>query len=133
MKERLRTPDKAKARDLLIAAQQKMHFTYTLPINDQSTSTIYPNIYECFRMLGEALLIAKGLPSQTHEQPINALMALTVDTPRPLGVLESLRNIRHNVNYRGYTPSIAEVKDATDFAHKCFDVLVQEIQKEIES
>ena len=130
MKEK--TPDKKKAKSLLEAAEKEMGFTKTLELSEVSSSTIFRNIYECFHLLGQALLVSKGIEATDHKEPIYALTSLTIKTERPTRLLDELRKTRNNINYRGYRPSLAEVNDAQDIARACFLPLSKEIKRLIE-
>ncbi|KHO51392.1 MAG: hypothetical protein QT04_C0043G0002 [archaeon GW2011_AR11] len=117
---RIKRPDKKNALSIVAAAERDMNFTLSLPLTEDSTATIARNIYESFRMLGDALLVAKGIESKDHILPIKEIMKLDIETARPLGVLDNFRRLRHNINYYGYKPRIEEVADAVDYAKKCF-------------
>jgi len=126
---RQKRPDKKNALSIVQAAKNDMEFTLSLKVTEASGSTIVRNIYECFRMLGDALLVAKGIESIDHVTQIKELMDLKVLTIRPLGVLDNLRRLRHNINYNGYKPTIPEVKDAIEIAEGCFEPILKEVLK----
>ncbi len=126
---RQKRPDKKNALSIVQAAKNDMEFTLSLKVTEASGSTIVRNIYECFRMLGDALLVAKGIESTDHVMQIKELMNLRVSTLRPLGVLDNLRRLRHNINYNGYKPTIPEVNDAIEIAEGCFEPILNEVLK----
>ena len=108
-----------------------MDFTLSLDINESSGSTIVRNIYECFRMLGDARLISKGFASQDHVEQIKELESVSVKTDRPVKLIDTLRRLRHNINYYGYVPSKAEAEDAISIAKACFNPLLEAIKKDL--
>ena len=124
-------PDKKNALSLAEAAKEDMDFTFSLEVTERSGSTIVRNIYECFRMLGESLLVAKGIKAEDHITPINELLSLRVKTSRPINVIGNLRSMRHNINYNGYKPNLLEVKDVISVAKCCFKPLFDEVIKKI--
>ncbi|MGM5484338.1 MAG: hypothetical protein ACQEP1_00495 [Nanobdellota archaeon] len=128
---RYKRTDTKNAESIIQAADKEMRFTLSLPVNEDSASTIARNIYECFRMLGEGLLILRGESPQDHLEPINAIVKLQIDTPRSLSLLHTYRKIRHNINYYGYLPETEEVKDMVDFSTKCFSKVYDHITKMI--
>ncbi|MFB6226485.1 MAG: hypothetical protein ABEJ02_03980 [Candidatus Paceibacteria bacterium] len=130
---RSKNPDREKAKSLLNASSRDMEFTLNLDLSESSASTIVRNVYECFRKVGDSLLILEGFESKDHLEPINALMELNVETERPLGVIDNLRKIRHSINYRGYVPSVFEAREAIDIARKVYFPLVENIKKRLES
>jgi len=128
---RQKRPDKKNALSIIQAAKNDIEFTLSLKVTEASGSTIVRNIYECFRMLGDALLVAKGIESIDHVTQIKELIDLKVLTMRPLGVLDNLRRLRHNINYNGYKPTIPEVKDAIEIAEGCFEPILKEVLKRV--
>src|SRR3989338_2611175 len=129
---RTKKPDLKNAKSLLLEAEREMSFTLALPASDESAFTVVRNIYECFRMLGDALLIKKGIESTDHLEPINELLKLNVNTTRPISIIDNLRRLRHNINYYGYHPNVAEAIDSINIAKSCFGPLLNEIKRIIE-
>lgn len=127
----VKRPDMKNADSLLEAARKQIAFTLTLKVSDDAAPTIVRNIYESFRMIGDALLVAKGIKSEDHLEPINELLKLKVKTSRPTSLIESLRRLRHNVNYYGYLSNSSEAEDAVSIAKSCFEPLYESVTKEI--
>lgn len=128
---RIKRPDHKDALSIILESERQMDFTLSLPITENSSFTIVRNIYECFRMLGDALLVSQGIEATDHLESINALLKLNVDTARPISAIDNLRRLRHNINYYGYHPSIAETNDAIDIANSCFWLLLDYMKKKI--
>lgn len=128
---RYKVPDKKDALSIVSASKNDMVFTLKLSITEESGTTIVRNIYECFRMLGDALLVAKGIKSEDHIAPINELLKLEVITERPIYLIDNLRKLRHNINYYGYKPNIAEIKDVVSLAKSCFNPLYKKVLQKI--
>ena len=61
---RYKRPDNKSALSIIDSAKKTMDYTLTLEVNEQSAITIARNIYECFRMLGDAVLVIKGIVSE---------------------------------------------------------------------
>jgi len=128
---RYKNPDKKNALSIIESSKKEMEFTLTMEITEKSASTITRNIYESFRMLGDALLISKGIKAEDHITQIKALLKLKVETARPISLIDNLRRLRHNINYYGYRPKIEEVEDAVSLAKACFKPLFNAVQSEI--
>ncbi|MBR9678472.1 MAG: hypothetical protein GOU97_04250 [Nanoarchaeota archaeon] len=131
MKARYKRPDKKNALSIIKAAKKDMEFTLSMRVTEDSGSTIVRNVYECFRMLGDALLVAKGVKSEDHVAPIKELLKLRVVTTRPIFVIDNLRRLRHNINYYGYGPKLIEVRDVISIAESCFEPLLNAVIKKI--
>ncbi len=130
---RYKHSDKKNAASIINAAEREMQFTLKQQVTEESAFNIIRNIYECFRMLGDARLISKGIVSQDHVEQIRELESISVKTERPLKLIDSLRRLRHNINYYGYIPTKAEAEDAISIANACFPPLVKEIKKETQT
>ncbi len=131
MNMRYKRPDNKNALSIIESASREIKFALTLKLTPDSASTIVRNIYESFRMLGDALLVKKGIESQDHLQPIKELLNLKVPTPRSINVLENLRILRHNINYYRYQPKLEEVKDVISFAKECYDIISKEVLRQV--
>lgn len=129
---RYKRPDNKNALSIISASKDEMDFTLSMKADQKSGSTIIRNIYECFRMLGDALLISKGTPSQDNVECIKELMRLDVKTERPLGIIDNLRILRHNINYYGYKPNLDEVKDIISIAKVLFNPIYEVVLKKIQ-
>ena len=121
--------DAKRALSLVEAAKKDMNFTVELPVSEDSASTIVRNVYECFRMLGEALLVNEGKVVLDHKLAIDRVISLPVGTSRPLGALENLRRMRHRINYYGYIATVDEAKYALSLAECCFDAVYDFVKK----
>ena len=132
---RYKRPDSKNALSIANAAKRDMEFTLSLKIEEDAGPTIIRNVYECFRMLGDALLAAKGIKSEdqkmSHVMPIRELLNLQVSTSRPIYLIDNLRQLRHNINYYGYSPKLVEVEDVLSLAKSCFKPLLNEVISQI--
>lgn len=128
---RYKIPDAKNALSIIESSKKTLDYTLTLDVNDMSAITVLRNIYECFRMLGDALLVNKGVSSADHLLPIKEISQLKIDSIRPIALIENLRRLRHNINYYGYNPSIAEANDAVSLAKECFYKAYEKIKKDI--
>ncbi|MBN1645548.1 hypothetical protein JW868_00745 [Candidatus Woesearchaeota archaeon] len=108
-----------------------MKFALKLEVTEESSSTIVRNIHESFRMLGDALLIAKGIEPQDHLQSVKELLKTKVETSRPLNTIDNLRRLRNIISYYGYRPKINEVQNAISIAKSCFKPLAIKIKKDL--
>ena len=126
-------PDKERAKSLIQNSIKDIKYTLTLNISEESANTIVRNIYESFRMLGEAILLKKGIRPIDHINSINELLKLELKTLKSLNILENLRKLRHNINYYGYKANIYDAKESVSFAKNCFNELLKKINEIIEN
>ena len=130
---RIKHFDKKNALSMITAAEREMQFTLKQIVTEESSFNIIRNIYECFRMLGDAKLISKGIVSKDHIDQIKELERINVETTRPIKLIDSLRKLRHNINYYGYLPNKSEAEDAISIAKSCFYQLLNAIKKDIQA
>lgn len=129
---REKKPDKPRAMSLLKASRNDIKFTLSIEITKESSPTIVRNIYESFRRLGEAILIARGFESSVHAEALNELFTLKANTKRPVRIIENLKGIRDNINYRGYEASINDAKEAAEIAKDLFKDISKAAEDRIE-
>jgi len=129
MSSRIKRPDKKNALSIISAAEREMSYTLRLPLTGEAAFNIIRNIYECFRMLGDAVLVSKGVVSKDHIEQIKELERVEIKTERPIRLIDTLRRIRHNINYYGYIPSKLEAEDAISIAKTCFLPLLNKIKQ----
>lgn len=128
---RYKRPDAKNALSIVNAAKRDMEFTLSLEVTEEAGATIIRNIYESFRMLGDALLVAQGIKSEGHILPVRELLKLKVKTSRSIYLIDNLRRLRHNINYYGYSPKLVEVEDVISIAKNCFKPLLNAVIDEI--
>jgi hypothetical protein len=131
MNVRHKRPDRKNALSLVEAAKREMDFTLTLKASEASGATIAKNIYECFRMLGDALLISRGIESEDHTAPIKEITGLSVKTEKPISLIWNLKRLRHNIHYYGYRPNVADAEDALVIAKAIFQPLYEAVKKKV--
>ncbi len=125
-------PDKERAKSVVENSISDMEYTLKLEICEKSANTIVRNIYECFRMLGESILLIKGIKQIDHIHSVDEILKLKIETQKSLGLLENLRRLRNNINYYGYKSNIYDAKEAINLAKTCFNPILKEVNKLIE-
>ena len=131
---RTRVPDKEQAKSMIKAAMTEISYLKTLPPRPEAATTIIRAVYENFRMLGDALLRSQGSEStgnDAHKEMIDALLQLPVKTKRPLQVLDNLRTLRHNINYKGYQPTKDDLDDVLSMLDSCWEPLLAEVKRQV--
>jgi len=125
------TPDKGQARSIIEAATAEMRTTLSLEQTLEMAPLLLRSVYECFRSIGNALLMNEGIREMDHVPQIERVIKLPAQTPRPLLLLDNLRRLRHDINYRGHKPTQAELDEFMDFAHKCWKPVLEEAKKTV--
>lgn len=131
---RYKRPDMKNALSIIESAKRDMAFTLSsIKPTEEAGTTIVRNVYECFRMLGDALMVIQGLESDDHIAPIKELLKIKVVTTRPINLIDNLRTLRHNINYYGYKPNLLEIKDVLSLAESCFEPLYKAVLEKIKT
>jgi hypothetical protein len=125
--------DKKNALSLIESSKKDLEFTFTLKVSEDSANTIIRNVYESFRILGEALLIYRGISTSDHIEMINEIINLRINSSRPLNILDNLRRLRHNINYYAYRASKEEAQNILDFAKENYILIFDKINNIIEN
>ena len=128
---RQKIPDKEKAKSLIISSKKDYEYTLTLETNNNSANTIIRNIYESFRMLGEAILTINGHEFTDHIECIKELINLDIKTKRPVQILDYLRKTRHRINYYGYIAKKDEAEEIISMAKDLFLEFYREIERRV--
>ncbi len=132
MIKRFKHSDRKNAESIIEASIKQMNYTLKLESSDESAFNLIRNISECFRMLGDALLVSKGLMSEDHIEQITAIENMNLQTARPIKLIDGLRRMRHNINYYGFLPKINDADDAISFAKSCFNQIANAVKEEIQ-
>src|SRR4030043_1080120 len=131
MIKRFKHSDKKNAESIILASIKQMDYTFKLESNNESAFNIIRNIYECFRMLGDALLVSRGLMPEDYVEQIIAIESLNLQTVRPIKLIDNLRRMRNNINYYGFFPKKSEADEAISFAKSCFNQVANAVKEEI--
>lgn len=124
---KINIPDKNRIESLIQASVSDMEYTTSLQVKDKASNTIIRNIYECFRMIGEASLLKRGIKAQDHLICMDELIQLGKE--ENVQIIDWLRRIRHSINYQGYLAKAKEALEAKRIADMFFKKLVQKIIK----
>jgi len=120
-------------KSILISAETNAAVTLKIPLNDDSASIIYRELYECIRQLGDAMLWINGYEPLNHEVSLDAIRSLDIKNKMPLNHLSRFKAIRNDINYRGFRASLAQAREIMDFWKKCGPEILEKIRKEIKN
>ena len=56
-------------------------------------------------------------------------VAIDAKTKRPIQVLDSLRRLRHDINYRGYQHSQADLDDILSIKEACWKPILDKVSE----
>lgn len=125
---RLRSPDKARARSLLEAAQKTAYFVCKIPLDEDSAGVVFRELYECLRQVGDAKMWLAGYEAVSHAASMAALEEDIghVDYMK----LDRLRAIRNNANYRGYRIGESNAQEMLVLWKKWGETLIAKLMRD---
>jgi len=115
---------------LITTAKDDFNYTLNLNLTKNSTNTIVRNLYESFRMLGEALLLNKDIKTLDHIKQIDELIRLNM-MDADLELLFDLQELRHNINHKGHKATINQAKDVLNFSRFYFEPVFIEVEERL--
>lgn len=116
---------------MIEAAEREMTYVLKQGMNPEAAATLVRAMYECFRMIGDALLLARGYEAKDHHVMIDEVLHLDVTTPQPIIILDRLRRTRMKINYEGYFPTAAELDDFHNFTRACWQPVLTAAKKRL--
>ncbi len=85
-------------------------------INDEESSIIFEEIYECLREASQSLMEVKGYKPYSHEALISFLSEQKLLSQENISILDNYRILRNNSVYLAQKISLEKTKEAYLFA-----------------
>ena len=123
-KLRVKEIDIAKVKSILELAQTNSKVIKTLPINQDSATVVFTELYECIHKLGDAKWWSLGYEPRNHEVSIDILQEMDIKEKLLLNHLDRLKRIRHDANYRGFKVNLAQAQEILEFWDKCSEEII---------
>ena len=122
--------DKGEAEALMNKAEGRLNFSIkTREINENTSSYIFEDIYECLREAAQALMSLKGYKPYSHEALISFLRELFNFPESDIISFDRYRILRNKTIYKGEKVSAAVCKEALSFLLKFLPKLKEEFVK----
>lgn len=123
--------DFEKVKSLITSSKENAEVTLSVPLNEKSATLIFREIYESIRQLGEAKWLLLGYEPQNHDITLDILKESEIREKVKLNHLDRYKNIRHDINYRGFKVSEAQTREIMEFWNLCMKEIIILIEKEI--
>ena len=128
---RKRDTDFPRIRSILQSVQTDAKIAKTIPLNEDSATMVFRELYESVRQLGDARWWLSGFEPTNHDISLEILKELKIKNAVLLNHLERFKKIRHDANYRGFRVSMAQAKEMIEFWDKCGEEIIKELMNEI--
>ncbi|MBR9704007.1 hypothetical protein GOV12_01240 [Candidatus Pacearchaeota archaeon] len=123
--------DISKTRSLVKSAGNNVNVVKKIPLDDNSATLIFREIYESIRQLGEANWIIRGFEPLNHEISLDGFKDMSLKESIKLNYLPRFKKIRNDVNYNGFIVSIGQASEIVDFWNKCGNEIIDNIQNKL--
>lgn len=112
---------------LINFAEKNVIMTKTIPLNEDTATIIFREIYESVRQLGEASWWLRGYEPSNHEISLDGLRDFEISQKVKLNFLSRFKKIRHDANYEGMKVSLSQAKEIIDFWNSCCNDIIKKI------
>ena len=126
---RIRQPDKEKIISMVKFARINAKIAKNVPLNEESATLIFREIYESIRQLGDAKWWLLGYEPRNHEVSMDILKEANIKEKILLNHLARFKRIRNDANYRGFRVTAAQAQEIINFWDKCSSDLIEEVLK----
>ena len=109
-----KSPDIERAKSLIKSAENTAETQLQNILMEKSATSIFREIYEAMRQLGDALWWIQGYEAQTHDASIDIIKTadfLNAGQKVKALSLDRLKTIRYDANYRGFQISISQAQE----------------------
>ena len=128
---RKRQIDISKIKSAIEFAKINAGVTKSIPLNDNSATLIFREIYESIRQLGDVKWWISGYEPQNHDISLGILKEIEIRNKVKLNFLERFKQIRHDANYKGFRISVSQAKEIIEFWDECGKDIIDHLLKAI--
>lgn len=128
---RIRQQDKEKIKSILKSAEINSAVVKNIPLDENSATVIFREIYESIRQLGDAQWWVSGYEPLNHETSLEILKEMKIRESIRLNHLVRFKKIRNDANYRGFRVSVSQAKELLEFWDACCNDIIRAISKNL--
>ena len=128
---RKRSIDKSLAKSMIESSIDVMKAIKDTPLNEQTATIIFRETYESVRQLGDARLWLLGYEPKNHEASMEILKEIEIKNKIKLNHLMRFKNIRNDINYRGFKATLSQANEILEFWNLCCDEIIRNLKSEL--
>ena len=128
---RKRSIDKSLAKSMIESSIDVMKVIKDTPLNEQTATIIFRETYESIRQLGDARLWLLGYEPKNHEASMEILKEIEIKNKIKLNHLMRFKNIRNDINYRGFKATLSQANEILEFWGLCCDEIIKILKSEL--
>jgi len=111
--------DFEKIKSALKFAEINVNVAKAVPLNENSATLIFREIYESVKQLGDISWWLLGYEPSNHEISMDILKETEIKDKVKLNFLDRFKKIRHDANYRGFMVLESQAKEMLEFWDTC--------------
>ncbi len=127
---RIRQRDTERIKSILKSAEINAKVAGSIPLDEDSATVIFRELYESIRQLGDAKWWLLGYEPLSHEVSLEILKEIDVKEKVKLNYLTRFKRIRNDINYRGYRASVSQANEIMDFWNTCGKDILNTLSKQ---
>ncbi len=128
---RIRQRDTEKIKSIIKSSETNASVAKSVPLNDDSATLVFREVYESIRQLGDAKWWSTGYEPLNHVVSLEILKEIDIKEKLKLNFLDRFRKIRNDASYRGLRVSVSQAKEIIDFWDKCGKEVVSILSKDL--
>lgn len=128
---RVRQLDRERVKSLIKSAKTNAEVIKKIPLDEDSATVIFREIYESVRQLGDAQWWLLGYEPSNHEISLDILKEIDIKEKVKLNFLSRFKQIRHDANYKGFRISASQAREIIDFWDKCGKDIINVLSKQL--
>ncbi len=126
---RKKTIEKSVILSLLNSVKTNSEVILTIPLSEKSATLVFRELYESVRQLGDAKWWLLGYEPKNHDVSLEILKKMDIKDKHKLNNLDRFKNIRHDINYRGFRASIEQANELIAFWNSCGKEILDVLMK----
>jgi len=120
-----------KIRSLLSSAEKNAKAAIAIPLNENTATIIFREVYESIRQLGDANWRLRGYEPSNHEISLDGLKEIDVKDKFKLNYLSRFKKVRHDANYEGFIVTINQTREIIDFWRSCGEEIIKVVNNKL--
>ena len=130
----IKTQNKEIIKSLLDAAAETAEVALSIPLIEKNSTTIFRELYEAIRQLGDAFWWLLGYESQNHDTSLEILKDLDFleeNQKVKLQHINRFQAIRNDANYRGFKVSLTQAEEFIEFWNQIGKSILSNLKKQV--
>lgn len=129
-----KSPDREIAKSIMSSSKDTVETQLEKAITEKNATSVFREVYEALRQLGDALWWIEGYEAQTHDASMEIIKTAEFLAPeqkvKTLN-LDRFKAIRHDINYRGFRVSISQAQEIINLWNSIGKSILKNIEEQL--